>query len=106
MTEFDPEKFEDKYVHYLPELEAAYKDAFAVMNERFDSDLVHAIDRQVLNDSEPVYRGDGSFHIALPDQPFERLQGVVVDEERFERVLETYVDQLESALRQAFGFEA
>lgn len=105
MTEFDPEKFEDKYVHYLTELESAYKRAFETMNDRFDSDLVHAIDQQVLNDSEPFYEGDGEFRIELPTDAFERVQGVLVTDEKFEAVLEEYRTQLRSELRRSFGFE-
>ncbi|MDX1744853.1 MAG: DUF5783 family protein [Halobacteriales archaeon] len=104
MADFDPEKFEDKYVHYLPELEAAYKRAFETMNDRYDSDLVHAIDQRVLDDSEPVY-DDGAFAIALPDDPFDRLEGVLVDEAKFEAVLEAYVAELEAQLRRVFGLE-
>jgi hypothetical protein len=57
MTEFDPEKFEDKYVHYFNELQRAYKNAFERMNETYDSELIHAIDQQILNESEPIYEG-------------------------------------------------
>ena len=47
MVDFDPEKFEDKYEHYFAELQRAYKQAFEVMNDRYDSELIHAIDQQV-----------------------------------------------------------
>jgi len=104
MTEFDPEKFEDKYVHYMMELERAYRNAFEYMNDRYDSDLVHAIDQQVLDESEPFYEGDGQFRVELPDDPYDRLQGVVVDEETFEQVLERYVDRIEQELQAVFGF--
>jgi len=66
MADFDPEKFEDKYANYFPELQQAYKNAFNRMNDRYDSQLVHAIDQQVLNESEPFYEGDGEFRIELP----------------------------------------
>ena len=105
MSGFDPEKFEDKYVHYLRELEASYKRAFETMNHRYDSDLIHAIDQQVLNDSEPMYAGDGEFRIELPDEPFDRLRGVLVTEEKFDAVLDEYRSQLRAELRHAFGFE-
>jgi hypothetical protein len=72
MTDFDPEKFEDKYVHYFPELQRAYKNAFEAMSERYDSELVHAIDQQILNESEPFY-DDGAFRIELPDDPADRV---------------------------------
>ena len=104
MTEFDPAKFEDKYVHYLPELEAAYKAAFEAMNDRFDSDLVHAIDQQVLNDSEPVHV-DGGFEIELADGSFARVEDVLVTEEKFEAVLEEYRELLRAELRRQFGMD-
>ncbi|WP_247003587.1 DUF5783 family protein [Halosolutus gelatinilyticus] len=104
MADFDPEKFEDKYANYFPELQQAYKNAFNRMNDRYDSQLVHAIDQQVLNESEPFYEGDGEFRVELPAEPYERLSGVVVDEERFETVLERHVEEIETELRRVFGF--
>ncbi|MFC3959590.1 DUF5783 family protein [Halovivax cerinus] len=104
MADFDPEKFEDKYANYFPELQQAYKNAFNRMNDRYDSQLVHAIDQQVLNESEPFYEGDGEFRIELPDDPYDRLQGVVVPQEKFEDVLEVHVEEIESELRRVFGF--
>ena len=101
MTAFDPEKFEDKYVHYLTELQQAYRRAFETMNERRDSTIVHAIDQQVLNESEPFYRGPDAqpaFRVELPETPYERLQGVPVGRERFETILEEYVCELERTL--------
>ena len=105
MADFDPEKFEDKYANYFPELQQAYKNAFNRMNDRYDSELVHAIDQQVLNESEPFYEGDGEFRVELPDDPYERLSGVLVEEERFEQVLERHVEEIETELRRVFGFE-
>ncbi|MFC6769040.1 DUF5783 family protein [Natrinema soli] len=122
MADFDPEKFEDKYANYFPELQQAYKNAFNRMNDRYDSQLVHAIDQQVLNESEPFYEGraeqrsaddssgqsprehDGEFRIELPDDPHGRLSDVLVDEERFETVLEEYVEEIETELQRVFGF--
>lgn len=104
MTTFDPEKFEEKYIHYMTELESVYKRAFETMNDSYDSELVHAIDQQVLNESEPVYEGDGAFHITLPDNPRARLHGVLVDDAKFEETLAEYVSQLEHELRREFGF--
>ena len=49
MTEFDPEKFEDKYVHYFEELETAYSNAYQQLHGQADSEALRAIDRQVLN---------------------------------------------------------
>jgi hypothetical protein len=101
MTDFDPEKFEDKYVHYFPELQRAYKNAFEVMNDQYDSELIHAIDQQILNESEPFYE-DGEFRIELPDEPAERLTAIVVDDEKLAQTLERYVAELESQLRATF----
>ena len=105
MTAFDPEKFEDKYVHYLAELEQAYRSAFETMNDAYDSELVHAIDQQVLNESEPFYEGDGEFRVALPDEPARRVDGVLVDDEKLSGTLERYVEEIERELRRVFGFE-
>lgn len=105
MTAFDPEKFEDKYLHYFDELQRAYKNVFETMNEAYNSTLIHAIDQQILNESEPFYEGDGEFTIELPENPEDRLEGVVVDSETVDAVLSEYVDRLEAELRQVFGFE-
>ena len=103
MTEFDPEKFEDKYANYFPQLQRAYKNAFNTMNDTYDSTLIHAIDQQVLNESEPFYNPEREgFDIELPDDPYDRLEGVVIDRERFEAVLEEYTDEIETELRQTF----
>ncbi|RZV12076.1 hypothetical protein BDK88_0966 [Natrinema hispanicum] len=104
MADFDPEQFEDKYANYFPELQQAYKNAFNRMNDQYDSELVHAIDQQVLNESEPFYEGNGEFRIELPDDPYGRLSGVLVDEERFEQVLERHVEEIEAELQRVFGF--
>ena len=104
MTEFDPEKFEDKYVHYFTELQRAYKNAFETMNDRYDSELIHAIDQQVLNESEPFYE-DGEFRVELPENPNERVTGVVVDDEKLTRTLDRYVDEIEAELRRVFGLD-
>ncbi|ELZ06586.1 MULTISPECIES: DUF5783 family protein [Natrialba] len=103
-TEFDPEKFEDKYANYFPELQQAYKNAFNRMNDRYDSELVHAIDQQVLNESEPFYEGDGEFRVELPDDPYDRLTGTIVERDRFEDVLDSHVDAIETELERVFGF--
>ena len=117
MAEFDPERFEEeKYVDYFTELQDAYKRAFDVMNERYDSTLVHGIDQQVLNESEPFFErassaegasGDraGEFRVELPENPYDRLQGVAVSEEKFEEVLDRYVDLIERELHEVFGVE-
>jgi len=104
MAEFDPEKFEDKYAHYFRELQRAYKNAFETMNDRYDSELIHAIDQQVLSESEPFYE-DGAFVVELPDEPRDRLTAVVVADEKFETVLSRYVEEIESELHRVFGVE-
>jgi hypothetical protein len=104
MSEFDAERFEEKYVHYFNELQRAYKQAFEYMNERYDSELIHGIDQFVLNESEPQYEGDGEFRIDLPEDPYGRM-GISVERDRFEEVLDTYVDRLEHEHRRVFGFD-
>jgi hypothetical protein len=105
MTEFDPEKFEEKYVHYFEELETAYSNAYQQLHGQADSEVLRAIDRQVLNESEPVYKGDGQFRITLPDDIEERKQTLPGDEETFDALLTEFVDRIETELRQIFGFE-
>ncbi|WP_302081851.1 DUF5783 family protein [Salinibaculum rarum] len=104
MADFDPEKFEDKYEHYFPELQRAYKQAFETMNNTYDSELIHAIDQTILAESEPFYEGDGAFRVELPDNPVEKLGGVIVDEEKAETVLDRYLDEIEAELQSVFGF--
>lgn len=104
MADFDPEKFEDKYANYFQELQRAYKNAFNQMNERYDSDLIHGIDQMILNESEPFYE-DSEFRVELPENPRDRLQGVLVTDEKFEETLETYVETIESELHRVFGVE-
>ncbi|GGL47405.1 DUF5783 family protein [Halocalculus aciditolerans] len=106
MADFTPEEFEEeKYVDYFPQLQTAYKRTFNTMNEEYSSDLVHAIDQQILNESEPHYEGDGEFTIELPENPLERLTDVVADEERVQELLDIYVEELKSEHRRVFGFE-
>ena len=103
MVEFDTALFEDKYANYFPQLQRAYKNAFKTMNDTYDSTLIHAIDQQVLNESEPFYAPDREgFDIELPDEPYSRLEGVVVDESRFEEVLNEYVEEIDSELQRTF----
>lgn len=104
MTEFDPEKFEDKYVHYFEELESAYSQAYQELHGEYDSTLLKAIDRQILSESEPVYEGEGQFRIELPPNPYDRV-GDRIDADAFESVLEIFLDQIETELRREFGFE-
>jgi hypothetical protein len=104
MADFDPDRFEDKYEHYFPELQRAYKQAFETMNDAYDSELVHAIDQGVLAESEPFYEGDGEFRVELPEDPGGRLSGVLVDDEKLDAVLDRYVEEIETELRRVFGF--
>jgi len=104
MAAFDPEKFEDKYEHYFAELQRAYKNAFEHMNDRYDSELVHAIDQTVLAESEPFYE-DGGFRVELPEDPADRVEGVLVDDEKLQAVLDDYVDRIEAELRAVFGLD-
>jgi hypothetical protein len=105
MTDFDPEKFEDKYEHYFPELQRAYRQAFETMNDAYDSELVHAIDQAILAESEPFYEGDGEFRVELPDDPTANLDGVIVDTGKAESVLDVYVEEIETQLQSVFGFD-
>jgi len=105
MTEFDPKQFEDKYANYFPELQKAYKMAFETMNDRYDSTLIHAIDQQILAESEPFYDGDGTFRVELPEDPYVRLDGVTVDRERFEETMDRYCAEIESELCAVFEFQ-
>ena len=99
----DAETFdEQKYADLFPELQQAYKGAFNRVNERYDSTLVHGIDQQVLDESEPFYDESEGFYIELPKNPYDRLTGVVVEEERFEAVLEEYVGEIERELERVF----
>ena len=99
----DAETFDErKYGEYFPQLQQAYRNAFDRINERYDSTLVHAIDQQVLDESEPCYDDREGFYLELPAEPHDRLTGVVVDEERFEAVLEAYVAAIEAELAGVF----
>lgn len=105
MTTFDPEKFEDKYIHYFDELQEAYKNAYQYMHERYDSTLLRLIDRQVLDESEPFYEGDGEFRVELPDNPHDRVQEIP-DKEKFDTILDEFVARIETELQRIFEFEA
>ena len=108
MTEFSPEKFDDKYVHYFPELQTAYRNAFERMNDRYDSELIHAIDQQVLNESEPFYdeAGEGGdFSVELPENPTERVTSVVVEDGKLETILTEYTATIEAELAAVFGLD-
>lgn len=106
MTEFDPETFEEKYVHYFEELERAYSNAYQQLHGRYDSEILRAVDRKALSESEPVYRGDGEFDIELPDERVEEVRTEVDDADQFDAVLEEFRDRIESELRRIFEFDA
>ena len=105
MAEFDPERFEEKYVHYLDELQAAYRNAFNQLHGRYDSTLLRGIDHRVLSESEPFYEGDGEFRVELPENPRERVGTIPVDDETFEAVLTEFTDRIERELARVFGFD-
>jgi hypothetical protein len=99
----DAETFdEQKYVEFFPQLQQAYKNAFNRVNETYDSTLVHGIDQQVLDESEPFYDEEEGFYLEVPEEPYERLTGVVVSEEKFEAVLDEYVAEIERELERTF----
>jgi len=104
MSDFDPDLFEDKYAHYFTELQRAYRNAFETMSDSHDSELVHAIDQQILDESEPFYE-DGAFRVELPDDPTERVTAIVVDDEKLRRTLDRYVEEIESELYAVFDVE-
>ena len=105
MPEFDPSLFENKYVHYLLELETAYKNTFSTMLEKFDSQVIHAIDQRVLVKSEPVYENE-EFHILLPDNPGALMGSVLIDNETLNQILDEYVTELTKELQFIFGIKS
>lgn len=105
VTEFDPEKFEEKYVYYFEELEQAYSSAYQQLHGRYDSEVLRAIDRRVLSESEPFYEGKGEFRIDLPDERLEEVRATV-DGDTFDTVLEEFVDRIERELGRIFEFDS
>ncbi|EMA30640.1 DUF5783 family protein [Haloarcula japonica] len=105
MTEFDAEKFDEKYVHYFEELETAYSNAYQELHGQYDSEVLRGIDRQILSESEPVYEGDGTFSIRLPDNTAARAKSLPGDEATFDTVLSAFTDAIERELRRLFEFE-
>ncbi|NHX35200.1 MULTISPECIES: DUF5783 family protein [Halolamina] len=105
MAEFDPETFEEeKYTEHFTQLQRAYKNAFETMSEDHDSDLIHAIDQQVLNESEPHFV-DGAFEVELPEDPSERVTAVSVDAETVNGTLDRYTDVIAAELHDLLGVE-
>ncbi|MBV0903492.1 DUF5783 family protein [Haloarcula salina] len=105
MAEFDPEKFEEKYVNYFEELETAYSNAYQSLHGQCDSEILQRIDRQILSESEPVYEGDGDFRVVLPEDTAERAASLPGDEETVKSVLKPFTDAIEQELQQMFEFE-
>lgn len=104
--EFGAEEFDErKYTEYFPNLQAAYKQAFERVNERHDSELVHALDQAVLSESEPFYDPNEGFTVEVPAEPAGRVAatGVMADTETIETVLAEYVEEIESALASEFA---
>ncbi|WP_394742437.1 DUF5783 family protein [Natronococcus roseus] len=105
MTEFDPEKFDEKYVHYFEELETAYSNGYNQLHGRYDSEILRAIDRKVLSESEPVYLGEGKFRIDLPEERVETVRAAVGDPEQFDAVLEEFRERIADELVRIFEFD-
>jgi len=97
MTKFDPEKFDNKYEHYFEEIEQAYSDAYQQLHGGCDSEILRAIDRKVLSESEPLYEGN--------DDIDERAQSLPGDEESFNAVLDEFTTRIEHELHNLFVFE-
>jgi hypothetical protein len=104
VTAFDPDKFDEKYVHYFEELQQAYSTAYNRLHGRYDSEILRAIDRKVLSESEPAYLGDGEFRVDVPDERVEEVRAGF-DGERFDTVLEEYRSGIEAELARLFEFE-
>ncbi|WP_276274107.1 DUF5783 family protein [Haloarcula litorea] len=105
MTEFDPEKFEEKYTYYFEELETAYSNAYQELHGERDSEVLRGIDRRILSESEPVYEGDGRFRVTLPDDVDGRIESLPGSDERAERVLAEFTSEIERELRRLFEFD-
>ena len=105
MAEFDAETFEEeKYTEHFAELQRAYKNAFETMNGQYDSDLIHAIDQQVLNESEPHFV-DGQFEVELPENATDRVTAVDADGETLVETIDRYTDEIVAELHELFGVE-
>lgn len=102
MSEFDPELFEDKYANYFSEMQRAYKNAFNTMNDQFESDVIHAIDQTILNESEPFFE-NGQFDLRIPENAHERFSNVSVEADNLDHVLGRYVSEIENELHREFG---
>jgi len=87
------------------ELETAYANAYDQLHGQVNSEVLRAIDRQVLSESEPVYEGDETFRVVVPDDIEERKQPLPGDEETFNAVLTEFTTQIEQELRRVFEFD-
>lgn len=105
MTTFDPDKFDEKYLHYFEELEQAYSNAYEELHGDVDSQILKAVDRTILAESEPMYDGEGEFRIQLPDDVDTRIASIGADGAAVEAILERLTDEIEHELRRIFEFE-
>lgn len=105
MTTFDPDKFDEKYRHYFEALERAYSNAYEELHGDADSQILKAVDRTILAESEPMYDGEGEFRIALPDDVDTRIASIGAEASAVEAVLERLTDEIERELRRIFEFE-
>ena len=103
MTRFDPEQFEEKYVHYFEELEAAYSNAYNDLHGSCDSQILRGIDRQILAESEPVYEGEGQFRVVLPDDLDRRIEAIPGEEEVVRDLLDRFTVGIEAELKRWAG---
>jgi hypothetical protein len=63
--------------------------------------------RETTAEPSPSPRGhDGEFRIELPEDPTDRLSGVLTaDDEKVETILDRYVEEIEAELRSVFGLD-
>ena len=59
----------------------------------------------MLSESEPVYEGDGTFRVVVPDGVKEQKQSLPGDEETFDAVLTEFTTRIEHELRHVFEFD-
>lgn len=104
MTTFDPDRFEEKYVHYFDEIEAAYSNAYDDMHGNVDSQILKVVDRRILAESEPEYVGEGEFTLQLPEDVDERIGALPGDDEAIREVLNALSTRIETELAGQFEF--
>ncbi len=104
MTEFDAEKPDENYVHYSKSSKRRARTRIRTARAvRLRGP--RGIDRQILSESEPVYEGNGTSSIRLPDDTAARAQSLPGDEATFDTVLSAFTDAIERELRRLFEFE-